>query len=513
LWVVAGMMLAVAAGPIPVYGASEPSTQAEPAPTVEATPAEPSPVPDPPQETSTPPPDVLAPSSDSGDLPLLRLADAVRLALGRNDRLVTSQESVAQAELALRLARSEFHPKLTPNILGSFGQSNVSNQTYRLDLTQKLPTGTALRATVGTASEKNQIGTYYNSDTTIAISQPLLRGFGPKVARRNLSSAEARVAAAQRDQVLAEQQITVETAQAYYHIVSQQELVAVAEKTVERSRQLLEASQAKLEVGKVSQLDVFRARQLLAQAEAQYLDAQGAVEDAMDQMRILLRRGPEFQFRVAEKIPTGSEAVDPRNAVETALATRLELAGATDAMADADRQVAYLKNQLLPQFDLNLELTRREVAPTLSDSFRVGHFDFATFFGISMPVDRTPQTIEYHSALIDRERRRREIEMLRMRIVEEVRRAVRQQDRLVKALEVAADSVEFAEKEVEVATLRYQRGLSNNLDIVNAEEALLAARSRKLALQAEAAVARLSLKQSLGTLDPREDVVAPATQP
>jgi hypothetical protein len=33
---------------------------------------------------------------------------------------------------------------------------------------------------------------FYNADTTLTVSQPLLKGFGPSVARRGVLSAEAR---------------------------------------------------------------------------------------------------------------------------------------------------------------------------------------------------------------------------------------------------------------------------------------------------------------------------------
>jgi outer membrane protein TolC len=66
--------------------------------------------------------------------------------------------------------------------------------------------------------------------------------------------------------------------------------------------------------------------------------------------------------------------------------------------------------------------------------------------------------------------------------------------------------VQFAEKELEVANLRYQRGLSNNLDVVSAEGNVLAAEGRRVGILAELAVARLSLRATLGTLDPRKDV-------
>jgi outer membrane protein TolC len=455
------------------------------------------------------PPAAAEPAS-AAEPRLLTLSDAVRLALEQNDRLVNLRDSVEQAELSVRLARSTFRPRVVPNVLGSFGQTDVSNQTYRVDVSQRFTTGTELRASVGTTSDRNQLGSFYSTDTTVGISQPLLRGFGRSVARRGLNSAEARLADIGRERLLAEQQVCLDVASAYYRIVTQRLMVGVAEKTVGRSRALLEASQAKLEVGKVSQLDVFRARQLVAQAEGQWLDAQGAVEDAMDQLRFLMGRGPDFAYTVGDHIPpvAETEAVSLEAALATALERRLELLSVRQALTEAQRTVAYSRNQLLPQLDLNLALTRRDVAPSFSSSFKFDKFDFATFFAVSMPVDRTPQTVEYHNALIERDRRRREIETLKMRIVESVRRAVRQQQRLDRTLEVAEAAVEFAEKEAEVASLRYQRGLSNNLDVVNAEEALLLARGRRFALLAEIAVARLSLRIAMGTLDPRQVVEA-----
>lgn len=443
---------------------------------------------------------------------VLTLADAVTQALERNDRLIGVHESLAQADLSLRLARSEFRPKLTPNILGSFGQSDAANQTYQIDLSQKLTTGTELRASASASSNRNLSGTYYNSDMRLSLSQPLLRGFGRAASRRGLSSAEARLGDLMRERVLAEQQVAVEVASAYYRVVSQKQMLVVAQKTLDRSRGLLEASNAKLEIGKVSQLDVFRARQLVAQAEAQLLGSEGALEDAKDQMRILLRREADYDFDVTDEIPTASDDLDLAESIDTALATRLELTSATEALAETERTVSYNRNQLLPELNLNLDLVRQSSGTDLWRTFALRGFDLAPYFRISMPVDRTPQTIQYHSALIDRDRRRREIDSLRRQIVEQVRRAVRGQLRLIRELEVAGVAVEFAEKEVEVATLRYQRGLSNNLDVINAEEALLAARGRRIGLLADMAVARLSLRVSLGTLNPRVDF-APAPDP
>jgi outer membrane protein TolC len=444
-------------------------------------------------------PQQTAPSAPAARLSFLQ---AVAQALERNDRLVDQREGVVRAQLGLKLARSAFHPKVVPNVLGSFGQTDVSNQTYRLDLVQKLTTGTEVRASVGTSSAQNQLGSFYNTDSTIQLGQPLLRGFGRSVARRGLTSAEARLADAARQRRLVEQQVVLDVASAYYRLVAQGHLVLVAEKGGERARRLLEASTAKMEIGRVSQLDVYRAQQLAAQAEAQLLDARGGVEDAREQLLFLIGRGPEYAFEVEPEIPREIETLAPEAAASVALERRLELEGARAAIADAELGAAYARNQLLPQLDLNLALTRRETADSFASSFRFDHFRFATFFAVSLPSDRTAQTIELQNAVLERDRRQRELETLKRRIADEARRTLRRQARLLKTLELADSSVDFARKEAEVAELRYQRGLSNNLDVVNAENNLLAAESRRIAVLADLAVARLTLHATLGLLDP-----------
>ncbi len=434
--------------------------------------------------------------------PELSFAEAVAQALARNDQLLNARDDVLRAQFGLKLARSAFHPKVVPNVLGSFGQTNVSNQTYKVDVVQKLTTGTELRASVGTTSAQNQLGNYYNADTTLQVSQPLLRGFGRTVARRGLTSAEVGIAEAQRQRLLTQQQVVLQVAAAYYQLVAQAQMALVSEKGLERARRLVEASKAKLEIGRVSQLDVYRAQQLAGQAEAQLLDARGAVEDARAQLLYLMGRGPDFAFEVKDAVPRETETLDPQTAVEVALSHRLELQSAEAAVAEADRTASFAKNQMLPQVDLNLALTRRETSDTFLGSFKLNDFRFATFFAISLPADASAQSIQFQTAMLDRNRRRRDLETLKRRIADDVRHTLRQQARLVKALELADARVDLAQKEAEVADLRYQRGLSNNLDVVNAEDGLLQAQSQQMEALAQLAVARLALHATLGILDP-----------
>ncbi len=457
-----------------------------------------------------------APAQTAG---VLTLTQAVEEALVRNDRLVNQHDTTVQADLGLRLARSEFTPKITPNILGSFGQTDVSSQTYRVDVSQRFVTGTELRLGAGAASAQipglaglsGDDIRFYNTDTTLTLSQPLLRGFGRGAARRSLTSAEFRRTDAARAQTLTEQQVAIEVAGAYYRVVAQDAFVDVAKQSLERSRKLRDASEAKLDAGLVSQLDVLRAQQLVAQAELQYFDAQSATEDARDQLRFLIGRDRSVALDVEHAIPQpDATPIEPDAAIALALERRLDLRSRTEQAADAERQLRFSSNQLLPQVDVNLALTRRETSKALSRSFGLDGFQFATFFTIAMPADRTVAQVAYQTALLDRDRRRRELSTLERQVADDVRRGLRERDRAVRSVTAAETSVEIGRREVEVAQLRYERGLSNNLDLVTAEAGLLAVETRRIQVLAEAALIRLRLRALIGIFDPRADVAGSA---
>ena len=438
--------------------------------------------------------------------PLLSLADAVRLALVNNERIVSAREGIERAQLGATLAESAFGTKITPNVLGSFGQSDVRNQAYGLGAARRFMTGTELRAEVGASTFRNQLGNFYAADTTLLVSQSLLRGFGRAVGRRPVERADYQAASAERQYAQIRQQVAIDVAGVYYRLIAQRELAVAARTALANAGQLLAASEAKLRVNLVSQLDVFRARQLVAQASDQLFDVEGAIEDSEDQLRFLIDRDVDYEFRVASEIRASPDPVTAAVAVELALQNRMELREADAAVDDAEGDVRFARHQLLPQFDVSLALTRRETADSLRGAFGTDRFEPVTFVSASTPLDRTSETVALQTAMMERDRRVRARETLRRLIGQEARRAVRLQQRLANRLESAAVSVEFAEREVELATLRFRRGLSNNLDVVNAQANLLTATTRRLGVLADLALARLELRATLGTLDVRRDV-------
>ena len=70
-----------------------------------------------------------------------------------------------------------------------------------------------------------------------------------------------------------------------------------------------------------------------------------------------------------------------------------------------------------------------------------------------------------------------------------------------KSIELQQKAVEVAEQQRRLATLRYQRGLASNFDVVDAEGSLVLARSALVGLLTSYRLARIELLRATGTLD------------
>jgi outer membrane protein TolC len=439
-------------------------------------------------------------SAQQGDL--LRLADAVRAAIAGSAETVDARESVVMADASLRLSHSQVSPQVTVDALGSFGQSNLANQNYGARFSQQLRSGTRLSANLGATSSQNQLGAFYASNTGLAITQPLLRGFGGEAVRRDLELAQLRTDDVRRDQARVEQQVALSMAAAYYRVATQTLMVQVADQSLERARALLAASEAKLALGKVSKLDVLRAQQLVVQGELQALDARTAVDNAKDEVRLILRRDPAFDFTVEPVSCTPIELPPLAEMLAQAAARRPEITAASSTVRQAAMQLASAEDSARPQVDVTLQMTRNSVANSLRSAFGLDTFQVATFAGLSVPLDRTPSQTARQNAAIQFGRANRNLETMQLRVAQEVRTAYRDLDRLKRTLEQTDAAIGFAEQEVELATLRYQRGLSSNLEVVTAEGNLLSARAMRFNALADAAITQLRFKMAVGSFDP-----------
>jgi len=430
----------------------------------------------------------------------ISLSRAVATALERNFAMLAAGDSVAASRLRESASLAQFYPTLTPQY-----QRSTEDQALAFDASQKLPwTGGRLSASAAFRSNlgANLPPTRF-SDMRLVLTQPLLRGFGPNAAQYELTNSRRSRQSQERAFELGRQRLAVQVAAAFYQVVQQRQLLRVAEQSLRRSQGLERASEARLEVGLVSKLDVFRAQLQASQAEESVIRSQSALDAAREQFRVLLGLAPTDatepeSVTLPETLDDAGEPVE--SLVARALSSRLELEETRDGVGDAKRAAALTRQTLLPQLDLNLGLTHAGFGSSLGEAFRAADRGFTFFVTTSYPLARAASLAAKATAEIEVGARTRALRQRQLEIESEVRGAARDIERIRKSVELQRKAVEVGEQQLRLATLRYQRGLASNFDVVDAEGSLIQARTALVGLLTSYQVAKVELLRVTGGL-------------
>jgi outer membrane protein TolC len=431
----------------------------------------------------------------------MSLGTAVATALEQNFGLLTAADNVSTSRMHETNARANFYPRLVP----AYGQ-NVFGPSVEVDLRQKLPwTGASLS---GEAAFRSSIdgadALPRTSNARLVLTQPLLRGLGPNAAHFELRNSQRGRESQERAFQLTRQRVAIQVTTAFYQVILQRQLLAVARQSLKRSESLLKASEARLEVGLVSKLDVFRAELQASQAQESMLRAETSLENALETFRSVLGLTatdpvePEAVELPDIPAPEPLEPVDVL--VARARETRIDLTESRDQVGDAQRAASLARQNLLPQLDINFAVNQLGLGTTFGSAWRAGDRRFSVYLSSSYPLARSLATNRAEAEL-NLTGRQRGFRQQQLQIELEVRTAYRDLQRLAKSIELQKKAVDIADQQRQLATLRYQRGLASNFDVVDAEGSLVVARSALVGLLTSHRVARYELLRAVGTLD------------
>ncbi len=481
---------------------------------------------------------------------LLTLSDAVDLAMTRNIDLKNDTLDVDISESVFRAGMAPYSPKLQINANSDWERHDVgdgsdgyngSNGSDDSSLEQHFSTEISKRfaMTGGTLAlysdvirhDDSEAGLLdvvqenpgrYSNTVGFRMNQPLLKDIGPwgdaiTVRQNRLTLENNRI-----DYVRTLRQTVLDIITLYFSVMKQEKLVSVAVRSVADARVHLQNSRIKLDEGLVAQMDVSQAELQLARQQTTLIRAEQSAASGMDALKIKLNL-PMDQLITLEDPPDHlPESIESDDAVREALANRPELTVLINDIRSAELSVQSSANRRLPELDLNVnaETTRQKVP--LRDSFEADPETWNFQLGFSYTFgDRSPR----ETLLQDRIRLvklRNGLESRRLTIEKEVRDEVRSYRALVEAMTVSAKAKDIAEKNLELANRSYQEGLTGNLDLIKAQDDLIAAGIAYYSDMLDLAVAKARIIYALGRdIDPdhlvlgdgRADPEAGTTEP
>ena len=364
------------------------------------------------------------------------------------------------------------------------------------------------RASTSEASVNRNPGDFpenpYASDYRLTLSQPLLGGADPAVTAEPLREAR-RSTQAQERQVETLRRRTVSTIYAsYLGLARQEEALRVATDHAERAHRLTEFSRARFESGSLSRLDVLRAEQQEASAAVVAKnDAESLVEDFRDALRRAAGFAPDLRFRVdpPKDIPEREPERGARRGGVVDL--RPEAVEARDQVVDAEFAVRIAKSLELPSLDGVVTYEASATSATAGDALRPRNPSLLFGLRSRYGLNSTALHARRREAEITLETRKRNYQVLVEDLGRDVRRSYRQLDAFRRNWEIAAQNMRAAQLQVEVAQLRFEKGLSDNFNVVDAENLYNTARLFELDSRFNILLAQIDCLFTAGRLDVR----------
>lgn len=435
----------------------------------------------------------------------LSLPQAFTIALRDSPAVHNACDAAQGTRYEIDVAEAEFAPRLTPQSSSGLGADTETSQTTSIGLAKKFSTGTEVEVSSGTsASDRN----FHRSYTGVTVSQSLWRGLGPLTNTANVVAAERRAGVAERQIALTKEQVVLDVATAFYRIVGQQLVLGVWQQSLEHAQQLLAAAEAKMQRGLATKIDVFRAQSQAATAESGLLDAQEALQEAQDALKVLLGRAMEDNVEVENQILPLAITQSEQELLATALRNRLEVQQATARVKDAEYTARVAERNQFPdvRVGFNYALTGR--GRSFSDSAAFDDSKFRVLFSTSVPLDFSAARARTQQSRLEVRRQQRELAELEKKVTQEIRQAVRHVATVGRRIAVQEKNVQVTQANMELVNLRFERGYADLLEVLRAEDSLRQAQREQIGLRIEQVLTALQLRKAAGLLGPFLETLA-----
>lgn len=427
------------------------------------------------------------------------LEQAIKWALANNLSLMNSKDQVARAGFNVHSAAAAFEVKIIPGGAASVSGGSSGSETTRgagIGFTKRTRIGTQ----VGVSGDTTKIGDTHTTSIGFELTQPLLRGLGRAVNEDGLLDAEFSLLSSERSFLEFQESLILSVVRSFYEIIRQREVLGLNERSAERTGHHLEAAQARERVGLASRIDVLRAEIQLRQAEDNLLVARQAYGDAVDRLRILLGFGPEDDVEIDADLSYEEFEIDPETAMRLAMTNRLDLARARDEIDQQQRNLKVAKNNTLPQLDLVLGYQKFGTGPAFSDSSSLSDSTWTIGLSSSTDIMRTAERARYEQSKLDLAASRRNYQLLKDTVVREVKDALRRLDTSLKRIAIRARDIGHASQKLKLAGMRFDRGLADNFEVIDAEEEIIRAETNRISAVTDYIVSQIEVKRAIGTL-------------
>lgn len=400
----------------------------------------------------------------------ITLDEAIDIAIENNYQLKQVQNNLDLAEAEIFSAKADFLPSLN-------GSLNGSRNTGLAFVPEDLAYDDRTRSSIGGS---------LNSNIT------LFNGFSNIM---NLRSAQANQLSQKEDLERLRETIIFNTASRFLQVVLDQELLRIAESTLEASQSQLDQISAQVEVGSLPTVDLYNQEATVANDELQVIQQENALEFSTAQLLRIMQDDSiqeiEISMPSSDQLSLVPVDLNLQEMVEAALQNRSDLQAQEFAIESFENNVKIARSNLMPTLSasaslnsgysdqLNDQITGEPLS--FSDQFFDRSIQRSFGFSLQIPIfNRWNNRITLQNSQIQLKNSRLELENIRFQISEEVRQAYNDYVAVSKELESTEKSLLAAERAYETEQQRYEVGASTLIELNQANANYVQAQSNRV---------------------------------
>ena len=417
---------------------------------------------------------------------VLTLEQAVSLALQNNRGVKAADAQVEAADAGLLKSTSGFLPKV--NLSETWSKTDNPLMVFGTKLNQEIVSPSDFDPQ--TINNPESISNY---NTRFSVMQPVFNG-GKEYIGRSQAQLSKDASVSQRERT--RQETVYNVIKAYYGLLLAQAYNAVASQSLDTSAANVKLAEARYRAGAVLQSDLLRARVQYAEVKEMVTRTENSVRLAAAGLNFAMGvpQGNEYEI-------TGSLAPqEPRTDLEQLLAEaqnkRPDLMAMEMNRRNAEQSVAMAKTDYLPSLNVmgQVDWNSAKVAGDDAKSWALMAVLQWNLFDGLVTRSKVKEAVATNSRMRSLEEQTREAVQL------EVRQAYYSLSSSADRIAATSTSVQEAEEGLRIVQKRYESGMTNFVDVLGAENALIRARTSALQAVYDNNVADAELKLATGIL-------------
>lgn len=407
--------------------------------------------------------------------PPLTLQEAVDTALRNHPTIRMDRATMEAAQQRVRQQIAGYLPK------GAY--------TYTYSR-QERPLSSAVGGVQVGGQQQRAGSQVFNFNSTNFSMTQLLFDFG-----RNLNSIQAAVAsvdASTADLETTQQAVIFNTKQAYYGLLSSQQLLGVAEETVGQNQKHLEEAQARFEVGVAPRFDVTQAQVQVSNAELNLVTARNNVDLGFETLRTAMGQTEPLRVTLTEVLAQPPASLHEEPVLQQAYARRPELESLRAQQRAANERITALQKQYLPSLSGSAQYNWTGREYPLQQGWLWG-------MTVTVPLfDSILTTSQLGEAQATLRNLQAQEQNLRQQVTLEVRQSILNARRAVESIRVSGQTQVQAQENLELAEGRYAAGVGNIIEVTDAQVSLTSARANNIKALYDYKTALAELEKAVG---------------